>query len=95
MTCWVGEIYRAIVDITKPVEGLWIRGVRNNAVWLEEAVDIRRNPCSAMPLHVATAPITRSIYVTPLHKAKTPDLERQIYIVKVQVRQRRWESMKK
>ena len=42
MTCWVIINNRPIIDVAIPIPTLWIGQVRNDAVRLQESVDIRR-----------------------------------------------------
>jgi len=43
---WINKVYWTIHHVTKPIPALWICGIRNNIIRLEEAVNIRRTPLS-------------------------------------------------
>ena len=44
MPTWISENDRTIIDVTEPIETLWIGRVSDDAIRLQETVDIRRKP---------------------------------------------------
>lgn len=57
MPAWINISYWIVLHVTEAIQALWIVKVRNDAIRLQEAVDIRRTRKFSAKKRIAKVPL--------------------------------------